>query len=216
MNVQLKRKREEVVENTSTKLHIHRPKFEDDEAVLLEHCFDRMLPHVWYKIIPSSDSDVENIAFAMGQSWILIQSLLYSLKYMIKFDKTLRLNLDKWRDVDNRLPKLSSSKLNFSSTHICNQKKIYYLCKDTPLYRSPTVQIENKYYQAKLRYNDKADRDLTRILQSKYEASLLKGVTISSAENTTLGNEINPFPSTEAASPTVTKNYETVSQKLEK
>ena len=35
-------------------------------VIILHKWLDRMLPHVWYKILPESPSDVANIAFAMG------------------------------------------------------------------------------------------------------------------------------------------------------
>ena len=35
----------------------------------MDHCFDRMFPHVWYKIISSPPYDVNFLAFAIGQRW---------------------------------------------------------------------------------------------------------------------------------------------------
>ena len=49
---------------------------------VLKQWFQGMLPHVWYKIIPSSADDVNNIAFAMGQRWDLVSAVLIHLKFL--------------------------------------------------------------------------------------------------------------------------------------
>ena len=51
---------------------------------ILRQWFNRMLPHVWYKILPSSEDDVNNIAFAMGQPWDILSQVLIHLKLLVK------------------------------------------------------------------------------------------------------------------------------------
>ena len=48
---------------------IHSSLIIEEELETLPHeLFDRMLPHVWFKAVPTSKDDVSNIALAMGQS----------------------------------------------------------------------------------------------------------------------------------------------------
>ena len=47
---------------------------------------------MWFKIIPSSSTDVENIAFSCGQKWSVIQELLIKLGYITKYNNSFRLS----------------------------------------------------------------------------------------------------------------------------
>ena len=61
---------------------------------LLHHCVRQMLPHIWYKIIPSSSSDIEDMSFACGQRWDILLPLLLQLKYVFKYKESIRLRYD--------------------------------------------------------------------------------------------------------------------------
>ena len=89
---QSRNKKEKVVSNTDPSL-IHRTLTTEEELQsLLNQCFDQMLPHLWFKAVPSSKDDVSNIAFAMRQRWELIQALLVRLKYINKYGDSFRIN----------------------------------------------------------------------------------------------------------------------------
>ena len=70
-------------------------------TTLYHQCLQRMVPHVWHKIIPSSSHDVENMASACGESWALLQKLLLHLKYLYKYKDTFRMNVSKFKELEN-------------------------------------------------------------------------------------------------------------------
>ena len=63
---------------------------------ILHQWLDRMLPHIWYKILPESLSDVANIAFAMGQSIDLVNKTLIHLQYLKRYKDDYRFNISKF------------------------------------------------------------------------------------------------------------------------
>ena len=79
---QIGRHKHRCVMNTQPNSRSCPPKTDDQPDTLLEHCFDAMLPNIWYKILPNTTSDVNTIAFAMGQTWLLLVHLLMSLGYL--------------------------------------------------------------------------------------------------------------------------------------
>ena len=76
----IKSKRVKVDNNTAFKLADSSSRNDLTPSMLFHQCMQRMVPHVWHKIIPSSLSDIENMAFAFGQSWERIQKLLMHSK----------------------------------------------------------------------------------------------------------------------------------------
>ena len=167
------------------------PSIEDDFVTLLEHCFDRMLPHVWYKIIPSSPYDVETVAFAMGQSWLIVLGLLLKLKYLAKYGKLITIKHEKWRNLEHvSCDQLRTYKLHYSSRHPLNGKLVYYLCKHKPLYDNPTIQHGSNYSHASLRYFDAFDHQLKCALSQKLDVTQLNESTcVRKERNITVTNE---------------------------
>ena len=88
-SAQIDRQRVKRHKSMPLNLRSHPPTIEVSAATLFEHCIERMLPHIWYKIIPFSADDVNTITFAMGQSWENIFELLLCLNYIKKFGKNI-------------------------------------------------------------------------------------------------------------------------------
>ena len=61
--------------------------------------YDIMLPHVCYKIMSSSPSNVDNIAFFVGQGWDIVSKVLFKLKYLPKYKEDFRTSLDKFKEL---------------------------------------------------------------------------------------------------------------------
>ena len=122
----------------------------------------RMHPHVWYKIIPSSSSDVENLAYATGQSWELIQNLRIHLNFINKYGKDFRLNHLKFEslkhiDYDN-------INVHIASARPDEGKKMSYICRESPIYDKPLSQNKTRYSFARLRYSDGNNNMLRKLL----------------------------------------------------
>ena len=100
---------------------------------LLRICIIRMLPHVWVKILPSSQSDVDNFAFSIGQDWESM--LLLWLNYLEKYKNEIRLNVLKCEELE--LKEINGAAVKIGSGHIKNSKKIYYICYNYPVHKYP-------------------------------------------------------------------------------
>ena len=58
---------------------------DDELESALQQWFNRIVPHVWYKILPSSNDDVYSIDFAIGKAWNSVSAVLLRLKYLAKY-----------------------------------------------------------------------------------------------------------------------------------
>ena len=137
---------------------------EGELEALLHECFDRMFPHVWLKVVPKDNTDVENIAFAMGQSWQLIQALLVRLQYIKPYGDTFRINRDKFFDL-NKI-RHGSKKLNITNFRNKGQKTILYVCRDRPIVDNPNIQVHDKVNVTELRFFDTADHVIKNSLKA--------------------------------------------------
>ena len=108
---------------------------------LFQLCLLRMLPHVWVKIIPSSPCDVENFAFSIGQRWEIVQNLLLECKYLYRYSDTVRICLDKFKELETQSN--DGIKIHIGSMHRKGEKKVYYICRDEPIFQSPKIQYKN-------------------------------------------------------------------------
>ena len=93
---QIGRKRVKYPVHTCSNLRSIQLSMDASPDALLDHCFDMMLPHIWYKVIPSSANDIESMAFSIGQSWGLILPLLMKLKFMKAYKDDIRINHNKF------------------------------------------------------------------------------------------------------------------------
>ena len=71
---------------------------DDELESILQQWFHCMVPHVWYKILPSTNDDVCNIAFAMGQPWDLVSAVLLRLNFLVKYKDDYRISHDKFQE----------------------------------------------------------------------------------------------------------------------
>ena len=169
---------------------------ESDTDTLLHYCFARMLPHVWMKIVPSAPDDVENMAFAIGQSWQLLQELLLRTKYIYKFKNTFRLNVLKFEALVT-MNKFNLT-LHFGKFRPRGCGVTYYLCRSNPIYINPESQIRDNYSYSSLKFNDGIDlllRDRivasTKINASPSESIFTRAVAHKSAITTTNVETVN-------------------------
>ena len=95
---------------------------------------------------------------------------------------------DKFRNLNHN--EKCPFKIHFGSAHPHNQKLIYYLCKDTLIFDTPTIQKKKDYTHDSLRYTDKNYGLLKRNLGSKLSIPSNNGdlSTLSCAGNQTLVN----------------------------
>ena len=101
---------------------------------VLKQWFQCMLPHVWYKIIPSSADDVNNIAFAMGQRWDLVSSVLIHLKFLTKYKDEYRISHNKFEEFKNM------TMYNLGSSRRKGKKYIIYVT----IYRITQILLNKK------------------------------------------------------------------------
>ena len=168
---------------------------------LLRACIMRMLPHVWVKILPSSDLDVDNFSFSIGQDWELIKMLFIRLNLLKKYKNELRLNILKFEEL--QLVKINGVSINIGSSHIRNEKKVYYICYDVPVYVYPWQQIQQKYSYACVQYYNRTDQILKKLLSEHLELNTTKDTTnITLSEGSkTLATSINLIDTAEAVPP---------------
>ena len=107
---------------------------------LLELCFDRMNPHIWYRILPLDNMQCDDFAFSVGQSWELIQPLLIHLGYILEVGDELKLNLDKFADLQHEY--LGINKFHMSDPHLKCDTRNYFVCIGKPHFSGPTKQLK--------------------------------------------------------------------------
>ena len=170
--------------------------FEDDDLPenLLHHCMRQILPHIWYKIIPSSSSDIEDMSFACGQRWDILLPLLLQLKYVFKYKESIRLRYDKW----NSLQLLDDVILdvNIGSAEPHNGVKTYYICSKKPYYDNPSSQVKSGYKFSHLRYVDRFDKMLSSKIKEIIKPSKVSNKTsvLDGETNKAKGNATNTLP----------------------
>lgn len=137
-----------------------------DCHVLFRLCLLRMLPHVWVKIIPSSLSDDENFAFSIGQKWDVLQPLMLELNFLYKYKDTVRLRLDKIKDLEKQC--VDGLDIHIGSSHPKGEKLTYYICRDTPIFKCPLLQIKNKFEFADLQFKNSSDTQLQESINNYF------------------------------------------------
>ena len=128
---------------------------EEEPESLFHHCLRQMMPHIWYKIIPSSPSDTEDMSFACGQNWNLLLLLLLRIKYLFKYKNSIRIRLFKFEALEQIDSTFLDVHIGSAEPH--NSVKTYYICSKQPYYTNPTLQNRNKYTFSKWRYFDRND-----------------------------------------------------------
>ena len=68
---------------------------------LLELCFQRMNPHIWYRLIPVDLFNCDDFAFSVGQPWDLLRSLLIHLGYLLEVGGEFKINVDKFANLQH-------------------------------------------------------------------------------------------------------------------
>ena len=101
-----------------------------NSSKLLELCIKRMTPHNWYRILPKNEGRCDDFAFSCGQSWELIQPLLVDLGYLLESGGELKLNADKFANLQN--VNFGNNRFQISNTHLQGESKTYYVCIGKP------------------------------------------------------------------------------------
>ena len=133
-----------------------------DPQGLLEHCFSQMTPYIWYTVIPSDSSSVDSMSFSIDQSWELLSPLLLHHKLISIREEKYSVNAKKWLELQHM--GFDSIVLHFGNHRIKNCPRIYYICRDSPLYSSPLTQIKSGYAYTSLHNYSKRNRELKTAL----------------------------------------------------
>ena len=120
--------------------------FDEELEDVLRQWFYGMIPHVWFKIIPSSADDVNSISFAMGQPWDLVSAVLIRLKFIVKYRDDYRISHDKFKEFQNK------TMYHLGSSHRKGYKKVHYICNSLPLHKNPSKEENAGHSYTKLRY----------------------------------------------------------------
>ena len=106
---------------------------------ILHQWSNRMLLHVWYKILPDNPSDVANIAFSMGQSLDIVNKILIHLKYLKSYKNDYRINISKFGQLFQL--RHGNKKVSIGYSRRKGEKQTYYLCMGVPLFKNHTEQV---------------------------------------------------------------------------
>ena len=71
---------------------------------LLELCVLRIPTSTWYRILPNSTLECEDLSFAIRQSWDTISPLLIKLGYIKNYGKECRINQIKFENLQHVIP----------------------------------------------------------------------------------------------------------------
>ena len=134
---------------------------------LLELIFDRMNPHIWFRILPLDSNKCDDFAFSVGQSWDLIQPLLLHLGYILEIGEQTKLNVDKLRNLEHA--NMGKHKFHMSFTHLKGESKHYFICIGKPNFSGPTKQLKaisgGAFASTRIRYLNASDTILRMKLQ---------------------------------------------------
>jgi len=134
---------------------------------LLELIFDRMNPHIWFRILPLDSNKCDDFAFSVGQSWDLIQPLLLHLGYILEIGEQTKLNVDKFRNLEHA--NMGKHKFHLSFTHLKGESKHYFICIGKPHFSGPTKQLKaisgGAFASTRIRYLNASDTILRIKLQ---------------------------------------------------
>ena len=144
----------------------------DEPDAILHQCFRRMLPHLWYKIVPSSPTNTDNMAFAMGQRWDILLPVLLQQNYMKSYKDSVRISRIRFE----QLEQLNDDTLDIHISHFQPKKgsKTYFICLNKPLFKNAELQIRKGYSHSTMRYYDATDR----ILKNKLMGCLRKDINL--------------------------------------
>ena len=208
------RKRAKTHHNTRLRLHSRLPRIDNNPTTQLYHCINQMIPHVWYKIVPSSPTDVDNFAHSIGLSWSLVQRLLLHLKYLYKYKDSYRINVTKFKELEQDIS--MRGEVHIGSVHPYKQKKVYYICYKSPIFTNPALQSKNKFNLSNLRYDDPYMRRLKRAIVNTLEINgendrdTIPHAGIETSTDTTTENA-----SMEVATPTLQQYIPTINERIE-
>ena len=118
---------------------------------LLELCIRRIPSNTWYRILPNSSFECEDLSFAIRQSWDTISPLLTKLGYIKNYGKECRINQIKFENLQHVIPGIDQCHTSFH--HPKGGCRQLFICVGKPQYSGPTKQI-NATKDKKLHIND--------------------------------------------------------------
>ena len=122
-----------------------------------------MVPHVWFRLLPSNGDNYDTVAFAVGQEWELFSKLLHEVKILKKRGGKVIVDVQKLKTLSYRDDLIKPVYYGYSR----GQKKplVHYLCSGEPMFNSPARQEFSGHVFARLRYHTRRDRRITTKLQ---------------------------------------------------
>ena len=103
--------------------------------------FSRIRSSIWYNIIPFDPNDVYDMSTSMGQRWDHVLTLLFKADYLIFKKSQLSINTLKWQKL--RLLQEGADMIQICSYRPYGKNKVWYVCKGSPKFKSPSQQIKN-------------------------------------------------------------------------
>ena len=153
---------------------IRAPPNHSTSSKLLELCFQRMTPHIWYRLIPVDLFNYDDFAFSVGQPWDLLRPLLIHLGYLLEISGELKINVDKFANLQHVT--FGKNKFHMSNTHFKGETKNYFVCIGKPHFSGPTKQIKaisnGAFASASIRYMNASDTSLGIKLQEHIDVVL--------------------------------------------
>ena len=114
---------------------------------LLELCIRRILTNIWYRILPNSSFECEDLSFVICRSWDTISPLLTKLGYIKNYGKEFRINQIKFENLQHVIPGIDQCHTSFH--HTKGGSRQLFICVGKPHYSGPTKQInatkDNKF-----------------------------------------------------------------------
>ena len=121
-----------------------------DKDSLLGAIFGQMVPHVWFRLLPSDGDICGTVAFSVGQEWDLLSPFLYDVKMLRKKgDKTI-VNIEMLSSLQHTLN--LPDPIHYGYSRGIGKVRTHYLCSGTPLHKSPNKQESTGYTHVNLRF----------------------------------------------------------------
>ena len=139
-----------------------------DSSNLLQLCFGRMNPHIWYRILPLDAMKCDDVAFGTGQSWDLLRPLLLNLEYLYEYGGGFRVNINKFANLQH--VEFGKNRFHLSNTQLNGESKNYFVCIGKPHFSGPTQQLKaianGAFASTCIRYINASDTILRSKLQN--------------------------------------------------
>ena len=122
-----------------------------------------MIPHIWFRLLPSNGDNYDTVAFAVGQEWELFSKLLHEVKILKKRGEKVIVDVKKLETILHLDDLVNPVYYGYSRGH--NKPLVHFLCSGEPIFKSPTKQEYSGHLFAHLRHHTRRDRRITTKLR---------------------------------------------------